>query len=248
MKPASLAIASGLVLTTSAVFAQPATLQVARPCANASTDNVHAFVLKNAASQVDANEEFTALRNMLSAENKLYFLPSQNTIFVCGTPEQIALAQKMVSEVDKPKKLFRLTYTVTEMDGTKVVETHHYSMVAVSGQQTTLKQGSRVPVITGSYDQAKSEQQTQFTYIDVGMNFDATVTEVASGILLRATVEQSSVAEEKSISSVQEPVVRQTVLKGSSYVSPGKPLLLGSVDVAGSTHRLEVQVTMEPLP
>ena len=56
---------------------------------------------------------------------------------------------------------------------------------------------------------------------------------------------QSSIAEEKSGVGEQDPIVRQTVLEGSSILAPGKPLTLGSLDIPGSTRRLEVEVVLE---
>jgi hypothetical protein len=43
----------------------------------------------------------------------------------------------------------------------------------------------------------------------------------------------------------QEPVVRQTVLEGTSFLTPGKPLVLGSLDIPGSARHLDVEVVME---
>jgi len=60
-------------------------------------------------------------------------------------------------------------------------------------------------------------------------------------------VEQSSVADEKSNVGIQDPVVRQTTLDGTSTLVPGKPLVLGSLDVPGSTRREEVEVVAEAI-
>jgi hypothetical protein len=123
-------------------------------------------------------------------------------------------------------------------------------MVVASGQKTTLKQGSRVPIATGSYAPNGSPnpgQQTQFTYLDVGMNFDAGLDEFDNGVRLLSSVEQSGVAEQNSIAGVQEPVIRQTSLKGAAYLAPGKPLTLGSLDIPGSTRHLDIEVVMEQL-
>jgi hypothetical protein len=91
--------------------------------------------------------------------------------------------------------------------------------------------------------------QTQFTYLDVGMNFDATLTAMGNNALLKSSVEQSSVAPEKSdIGGIQEPIVRQSSLKGVALLAPGKPQMLGSMDIPGSTTHLDIEVLMEPLP
>jgi type II secretory pathway component GspD/PulD (secretin) len=206
--------------------------------------------LNNAVQQSDANEMVTALRNILRPEDKVYLVQNQNAVVMNATPEQIALAQKILSEIDRPKRTYRLTYTVTEMEGGKRLGVQHFAMVVASGQATTLKQGSRVPIATGSYspNSTTGTQQTQFTYLDVGMNFDATLDEFANGVRLRSKVEQSSIAEEKSGVGAQDPIVRQTSLQGAAYLTPGKPLMLGSLDIPASTRHLDVEVVMEQLP
>jgi type II secretory pathway component GspD/PulD (secretin) len=213
------------------------------------------FYLKNASQVSEANEIQTALRNTLPSDDKLFLIPNQNAIIVLARPEDVSLAEKLIAELDHPKKNYRLTYTLTELDGTKPVGTQHFSMVLVSGQETTLKQGSKIPVATGSYTaggpngENMSPVQTQFTYLDVGMNFDATLTAMGENAMLKSSVEDTSAAPERSeIAGVREPIVRQSTLKGESLLAPGKPLALGSMDIPGSTTHLQIEVLMDPLP
>jgi len=117
-------------------------------------------------------------------------------------------------------------------------------VVVVSGQKTTVKNGSKVPVETG-YSGAPNASQVQMTYIDVGLNIDATLDEATDGVRLRSRIEQSSVAEEKSGVGAQDPVIRQEVLEGASILTQGKTLMLGSLDVPASTRHMDVQVMME---
>jgi hypothetical protein len=42
--------------------------------------------------------------------------------------------------------------------------------------------------------------------------------------------------------------IHQSVLEVTSKPTPGKPLVLGSVDVPGATRHEEVEVTVEPVP
>jgi type II secretory pathway component GspD/PulD (secretin) len=187
---------------------------------------------------------------MLPPDAKSYLVASQNIIFVCGTPDLFAVAQKLISDLDRPKKNYRLTYTVTEIEGGKRVGTQHFAIIIAAGQQATLKQGSKVPVATGTYSATSPSNnvQTQFTYLDVGMNFSATLTDLGNSVSLQTNVEQSSVAEEKSGVGEQDPIVRQTSLKGASILTQGKPVMIGSVDVPGSSRHLDIEVMMEQLP
>ncbi|HEX4154064.1 MAG TPA: hypothetical protein VHY48_00495 [Acidobacteriaceae bacterium] len=150
-------------------------------------------------------------------------------------------------------KSYRLVWTITDVDNGKTVGTQHYSMMVFTGLQTSMKMGSKIPVATGTYNgSSKDGMETQFQYLDVGLNINASVFDVSPGMAssrlrLTSKIEQSSAAveDERTIAGVREPVVRQAVLEGSSLITPGKPLLLGSLDVPGSTHHLDVEVELE---
>jgi len=202
------------------------------------------FYLHNVSQPQDGNELLTGLRLMLDPETKLYLMPTQDAIVIRGCPEELTLAQKLLDDLDRPHKKFRLTYTLTEMDGANKIGVQHVSIFVEEGQRTTLKNGSKVPIVTGSYSQTSSVQQ-QMTYLDVGMNFDVTVTASGNEITLKSKVEQSSVAEEKSGVGPQDPIVRQTVLENVSLLTPEKPQVLGSVDITGTTRRLEIEVVAD---
>jgi type II secretory pathway component GspD/PulD (secretin) len=241
---------------TDASAAKPAT-DSAFPRAPFHCDSVtgsmeRTFYLNNSVLQSDANELVTALRNMLEPCDKAYLVANQSAIVMEAPPDQLALAQKLITDLDRPRKTYRLTYTVTEVDSDKRIGTQHFAMVVVSGQETKLKQGSKIPLATGSYSgsgtTAAGGVQTQFTYLDVGMNFSAQLDEFANGVRLRSSVEQSSVGGQNTIAGVVEPVIRQTSLTGAAFLTPGKPLMLGSIDIPGSTRHLDVEVTMEQLP
>jgi type II secretory pathway component GspD/PulD (secretin) len=201
--------------------------------------------LTNVGGQNDANEILVAVRNMADPSTKIYLVASQNAIVVRTYPEAIAQIETLVRALDHPHKTYRLTYTIAESDAGKRVGIEHFSIVAIDGQQTTLKQGDKIPVATGSFSTENSAAQTQFTYLDVGMNFDATVSSYGGGVYLKTKVEQSSVGPSNTIAGVAEPVVRQSVLQGTTALVLGKPFMLGSIDVPASTRHLDIDVTVE---
>lgn len=200
--------------------------------------------LTNLTQENDANELITDLRNMLP-NSKLYYVPSQAAISIRGTADQIALAQKILADLDKTKKIYRLTYTMTEKDSGKTIGVQHYSIVVASGSKTDFKQGSRVPISTGSTSSSSGSTSTDVTYLDVGQEIEATLDGYLDGVRLRTKVVQSSIAEDKSLGGSQVPVIRQTTLEGTSTLVQGKPLVLGSLDVPGTTRHQEVEVVSE---
>ena len=104
----------------------------------------------------------------------------------------------MLDELDHPKKTYRLTYTISEMDGGKRIGSQHFAMVLTTGQRTQMKQVRKVPVITGMNNKESGTMENAVSYLDIGMNFDATLEESANGVSLRSKVEQLSLAARRS--------------------------------------------------
>src|ERR1700678_1374129 len=142
--------------------------------------------LTNLTQQNDANELVTDLRNMLP-KAKSYYVPSQAAISLRGSAEEIALAQKILSDLDKTKKIYRLTYTMTEKDGGKTIGVQHFSLIVASGSKTDFKQGSRVPVEV-SKNSTSGGSATEMTYLDVGQEIDASLDGYPDGVRLRSKV------------------------------------------------------------
>ncbi|MES2394016.1 MAG: hypothetical protein V4555_20445 [Acidobacteriota bacterium] len=207
------------------------------------------FHLNNVSAQNDANEILVAVRNIADPSVKVYLVASTETIAVHTFPQELDSIAAIIHELDQPRPTYRLTYTVTESDSGKRIGVSHFSFVVQDGQRTTLKQGSKVPVATGSYNGASAANgiQTQFTYLDVGMNFDATASRSGDKVVLKTKVEQSSIADAVDIASVREPVIRQAVIDCISTITPGKPTVLGGMDVTGSTRHLDIEVLAEPI-
>jgi type II secretory pathway component GspD/PulD (secretin) len=205
------------------------------------------YVLANARQQNDANEIVIALRNMLEPWVKIYLDFSQYTIMLSAPPDQQTMAQKIIADLDRPQKSYRLTFTIAESDDGKRIGVQHFAVIVSDGRRSTLKQGSKVPVVTGTQSNGTSEQN-QFQYLDIGMNFDLILNDSPNGLHLDAKIEQSSLADDHMTGlAAQDPIVRQTVLQDSALLTPGKPITLGSVDITGSTRHVDIEVIAEPV-
>ena len=96
-----------------------------------------------------------------------------------ASAEDIALAQKILSDLDKTKKIYRLTYTMTERDGGKTIGVQHFSIIVASGSRTDFKQGSRVPIAVAT-NASSGGSNAEVTYIDVGQEIEANLWTVIS--------------------------------------------------------------------
>jgi len=107
---------------------------------------------------------------------------------------------------------------------------------ATDGQHSTLKIGSKIPIATGSYSAgtaittASLGVQTQFTYLDVGVNIDMTPTVHYDGeISLKLKVEVSAENGSSTISGVTEPIISQRVADQVIQLKDGEPALLAGL-------------------
>lgn len=207
---------------------------------------VHNYPLHYATSQADQNEILTAIRNMVRPEVKIFLVPSQDQILVAASPEQNDMVAQILHMLDQPKPLYRLTYIFTEAEGAKRVGTQQYSMVLAPSQRMQLKEGDRVPIMTGSTDKDSGGISKQTTYLDVGFNFDATVTAYGpDAVRLQTKVERSAIAQEKSSVLAEDPLIRQSTITGVLNLTLGKPQHLGNIDVIGSPRQLQVDALVE---
>src|ERR1700739_4606158 len=98
----------------------------------AETRSYETLYLNSSTPRMDAYDIVTDLRNMLPRA-KLYFVAPQNAISIYGTADEIALAKQVLAGVDRPRKSYRLTYTLTETGGGQAAETRHVVLRVVAG-------------------------------------------------------------------------------------------------------------------
>ena len=107
------------------------------------------------------------------------------------------------------------------------------------GEKATLKIGQRVPVATGSTQAAtgvaattavSSLVNTQFSYIDVGVNIEAQPRVHPDGeVSMKLVVEISSVANFQNIGGIQEPVISQRKIEHEVRLKDGEVNILGGL-------------------
>lgn len=236
------AILAGLALPMISIAQTP-------PAENSAAESkniprlVETIHLKNVTAQRDMDELQTDLRNMFSTA-RVYAVPTQYAFSIRATPEDMEAAKKLIAELDQPHKAYRVTYTITELDNGKRTGSQRVALVVVAGEKSYIKQGNRVPIVTGMYNQETTKSNSQVQYLDVGLNIEANL----DGDRLRSRVEQSTVSEEKSGIGMQDPVVRQTTIEATSDMTSGKTIVIGSLDIPGTSRHQEIEAVAEPVP
>lgn len=111
------------------------------------------------------------------------------------------------------------------------------SIRATDGQTATLKIGSRIPVATGSYSAGAATGitagigvQTQFTYLDVGVNIEMTPNiHLDREVSLKLKVDVSNQSGSVTISGVTEPIIGQRTDSTVIQLRDGEPCLLAGI-------------------
>ena len=153
-----------------------------------------------------------------------------------GTTGQINLNRiGNLNATDFLVSLPSLTATALFSDAnTKILQ--NPSIRSVDGQKASLKIGDRVPVATGSFQPGiggvgiNPLVNTQFQYLDVGVNIDITPRIHAGGeVSLKVAMDVSSVTSQSNIGGISQPVIGQRKIEHEITLKDGEPSLMGGM-------------------
>jgi general secretion pathway protein D len=153
-----------------------------------------------------------------------------------GTPGQISLnTLGNLNATDFTVTISQATATALFSDSsTKLIQKPQIR--AVEGQKASLKIGQRVPVATGSFQPGiggvgiNPLVNTQFQYLDVGVNIDITPRVHANGdVTLKITMEVSEVDTTNNIGGINQPVIGQRKIEQEVRLKEGEVNLLGGM-------------------
>ena len=107
---------------------------------------------------------------------------------------------------------------------------------ASDGQKASLKIGERVPVATGSFQPGiggvgiNPLVNTQFNYIDVGVNIDITPhVHGLDEVTLKLAMDISAVDSYQNIGGIQQPVIGQRKIENEIRLKEGEVNILGGI-------------------
>jgi general secretion pathway protein D len=116
---------------------------------------------------------------------------------------------------------------------------------ALDGQKATLKIGDRVPIATGSFQPGiggvgiNPLVNTQFQYLDVGVNIDITPRVHAGGeVSLKLSLDVSAVTSNVNIGGIMQPVIGQRKIEHEIRLKDGEVNLLGGIMEDSQTKAL----------
>lgn len=116
---------------------------------------------------------------------------------------------------------------------------------ASDGQQATLKIGEKLPVATGSYQTGaataivSSLVNTQFQYLDVGVNVDLKPTiHYDRDVTLKIKIEVSSSTTSVNLGGVNEPIIQNQSVEQTIRLREGEASILGGILTRTNSHTI----------
>jgi general secretion pathway protein D len=126
---------------------------------------------------------------------------------------------------------------------------------ASDGQEATMKIGERIPIATGSYQTGaataivSSLVNTQFQYIDVGVNMDMKPTvHYDRDVSMKFKIEVSATNGNSNIGGITEPIITQRIIDQTIRLKDGEPNLLGGIVQHQTTYAISGTPGLAELP
>ena len=138
-------------------------------------------------------------------------------------------------------------------DGSEAAgKARHYTLVTSENQKAVFKVGSRVPVATGSFEPgtgggANPLVNTQYTYLDVGVNIECTVGDMNGKLMMHGSIDISTIVQHEAATASANPpnpTITQTKLQLETSVDLGKPSLVAAIDDPVTMRQFQVQATV----
>ena len=195
-------------------------------------------------------------QNVSLAFNPRCSVQSSNTDCTSSSSSSTTDTNPLLITLNNLKRLSTADYSLTlpgaaaeavlTDNDTKIIQDPEIRVT--EGEKAVLKIGQRVPVATGSTQAATgvsagssvaSLVNTQFTYIDVGVNIEAQPRVHPDGsVSLKLTVEVSSVANYQNIGGISEPVISQRRIEHEVRLQNGEVNILGGLIERTTTNNL----------
>lgn len=151
----------------------------------------------------------------------------------------VAHAEEPAPPAERRASTFRVDYVLVDLEGGRRTHERSYSMTVNGGSVGRLRTGTKVPVDLGD----KGVQ-----YIDIGLQISGRVWERDGDVLLDSEIERSSVAtSELGAATKGNPILRTVTQSLSSRPTPGKAMVLSTLDDVEGPSRLQVEVTVTRL-
>jgi hypothetical protein len=217
-----------------------------------STCVTKVLYFSNLSQPTDLQDVVNTLRAIVEIARVQMILSSQ-VVVAKGTPEQLALAEKLADEIDKAKRRFgavgyRLDFKVIESDSNKKPLSQVYSLVTEAHDSAKLSIGRQLPAQSQSETGPQSKQSPDALS---GRSIECRIlseTERTIDLHLDVAFDSSRVSEpsegeKPGLTSRDGPAPMQVRVRDHITVELGKPTIISMLDDPDNERTFQIEVT-----
>jgi hypothetical protein len=204
-------------------------------------------------SQVTELQDVVNSMRTIAEISRVQTILSARVVIVRGTPEQVALAEKLADEIDKAKRRFggvgyRLDFKIVESEGDKKLRSRIYSLATEGRETAKLSIGRQAS--TQSQSEAAPENK-QSSDVVAGRSIECVLlAENERTIDLRVDVAFSSSGtrepgkdEKAGLNGQGNPVPTQLRVKDHITLELGKATVISVLDDPDNERTFQIEVT-----
>ncbi|MEO8595653.1 MAG: hypothetical protein ABI759_20205 [Candidatus Solibacter sp.] len=141
---------------------------------------------------------------------------------------------------------YKVDFTIRDTGDAGGKAGRKYTLMVNRNVKSSFKIGNRVPIATGASSTGVAAN-TQFTYIDVGLNIDCLVAERGPKIAMHADLDVSTAVMPEKTSAVPNPTISSIRLNIDTTVDPSKPTVIASFDDPVTGRKFDVEVAISKI-
>jgi general secretion pathway protein D len=182
---------------------------------------VKVFYIQNASTQNELTEIFNGVRTGTKLTTGIFSVFSQNAIVVRGTPDTIALAEKLVHDLDRPKAEVLMDVIVMEVNKTRM-NNIGASLFGQGGLSVPLNFTPRAGLNSGGTTSSNSSTMTSTTGSTTGTTTGTTTTSGTTSAVSLNNLHRLSTAD---YSAILPSTIVQALMNDSSNHVMQRPQL-----------------------
>lgn len=164
------------------------------------------------------------------------------TIVIALIAAHTAVAQQP-QQPSTPGKVgfYRLDFVLHELADAKIINSRNYSMWLKAGRKDngSLRVGNDIPV----QNIPTQEKPAGMSYKNIGIALDCFLEETDKGLVAQLHASIGEILPPEAHEPKALPVFRNIAFQSTALLSPGKPILVSSIDDPNSKRRFQLEVT-----
>lgn len=200
---------------------------------------IKTFYFPNVSSPSDLQDVVNGIRTLIEVQ-RIQQMPAYQTIMVRATPEQMAVTEKLVADLNGAKQKtggqYRIEFKIHDGGEDQKANARTYTVLIEPRETGKLRIGQKVPILV---------KDGERTYADVGKSIDCGVrSESEHSVSLKLAVEFSDIPTDETAQSAHgDPVIQRVSVESYVTLELGTPTIVSTFQDPVSKRTFQIEAT-----